>query len=186
MMSLVWPVSALGFLLSMAQEAMTAADRIAEILDAENPIADGTRELTDVRGELLLEHVSFRFPDADADVLHDVNLHLRPGETLAVVGATGAGKSILTNLVPRLWDVTGGRITLDGVDVRELACGSCGRWWRPPSRTRRCSRCRPGRTSPSVGRTRATPTSPRRSRWRRRSSSTTCPSAWRPVSVSRA
>ena len=120
MMSLVWPVSALGFLLSMAQEAMTAADRIAEILDAENPIADGTRELTAIRGELLLEHVSFRFPDADADVLHDVNLHLRPGETLAVVGATGAGKSILTNLVPRLWDVTGGRITLDGVDVREL------------------------------------------------------------------
>ena len=120
MMSLVWPVSALGFLLSMAQEAMTAADRIAEILDAENPIADGTRELTDVRGELALEHVSFRFPDADADVLHDLNLHLRPGETIALVGATGSGKSILTNLIARLWDVTGGRITLDGVDVRDL------------------------------------------------------------------
>ena len=70
MMSLVWPVSALGFLLSMAQESMTAADRIAEILDAEDPITEGTRELTDVRGELALEHVSFRFPDADADVLH--------------------------------------------------------------------------------------------------------------------
>ena len=120
MMSLVWPVSALGFLLSMSQEAMTAADRIAEILDAENPITDGTRELTDVRGELALEHVSFRFPDADVDVLHDLNLHLRPGETIALVGATGSGKSILTNLVARLWDVTGGRITLDGVDVRDL------------------------------------------------------------------
>ena len=120
MMSLVWPVSALGFLLSMAQEAMTAADRIAEIFDAENTIVDGTRELTAVRGELALEHVSFRFPDADADVLHDVNLHLRPGETVALVGATGSGKSILTNLVARLWDVTGGRITLDGVDVRDL------------------------------------------------------------------
>ena len=120
MMSLVWPVSALGFLLSMAQEAMTAADRMAEILDAENTITDGTRELSDVRGELALEHVSFRFPDADTDVLHDVNLHLRPGETIALVGATGSGKSILTNLVARLWDVTGGRITLDGVDVRDL------------------------------------------------------------------
>ena len=120
MMSLVWPVSALGFLLSMAQEAMTAADRIAEILDAENPIADGTRELTDVRGELTLERVAFRFPDADADVLHDINLHLRPGETIALVGATGSGKSILTNLIARLWDVTAGRITLDGVDVRDL------------------------------------------------------------------
>jgi ATP-binding cassette subfamily B protein len=120
MMSLVWPVSALGFLLSMAQESMTAADRIAEILDAENPITEGTRELTDVRGELALEHVSFRFPDADADVLHDLNLHLRPGETIALVGATGSGKSILTNLIARLWDVTRGRITLDGVDVRDL------------------------------------------------------------------
>jgi ATP-binding cassette subfamily B protein len=120
MMSLVWPVSALGFLLSMAQESMTAADRIAEILDAENPITEGTIELTDVRGELALEHVSFRFPDADTDVLHDLNLHLRPGETIALVGATGSGKSILTNLIARLWDVTGGRITLDGVDLREL------------------------------------------------------------------
>ena len=120
MMSLVWPVSALGFLLSMAQESMTAADRISEILDAENPITEGTRELTDVRGELALEHVSFRFPDADADVLHDLNLHLRPGETIALVGATGSGKSILTNLIARLWDVTRGRITLDGVDVRDL------------------------------------------------------------------
>ena len=120
MMSLVWPVSALGFLLSMAQESMTAADRIAEILDAENPIADGTRELVDVRGELALHQVSFRFPDADVDVLHDLDLHLQPGETVALVGATGSGKSILTNLIARLWDVTSGRITLDGVDVREV------------------------------------------------------------------
>jgi len=64
--------------------------------------------------------VSFRFPDADADILHDVSLHLRPGETVALVGATGSGKSILTNLIARLWDVTGGRITLDGVDIRDL------------------------------------------------------------------
>jgi ATP-binding cassette, subfamily B, bacterial len=120
MMSLVWPVSALGFLLAMAQEAMTGADRIAEILDAENTIPDGTREPADVRGELALEHVSFRFADADTDVLHDLNLRLRPGETVALVGATGSGKSILTNLIARLWDVTGGRITLDGVDVRDL------------------------------------------------------------------
>jgi ATP-binding cassette subfamily B protein len=120
MMSLVWPVSALGFLLLMAQESMTAADRIAEILDAENPITDGTLELTDVRGELALEHVSFRFPDADADVLHDLNLHLRPGETIALVAATGSGKSILTKLIARLCDVARGRITLDGVDVRDL------------------------------------------------------------------
>ena len=125
MMSLVWPVSSLGFLLSMAQESMTAADRIAEIFDAENPIVDGTRDLAEVRGALAFEGVGFRFPDAPAaeqggDVLHDVNLRLRPGETVALVGATGSGKTILTNLVSRLWDVTAGRITLDGIDIREL------------------------------------------------------------------
>jgi ATP-binding cassette subfamily B protein len=120
MMSLVWPVTSLGFLLSMAQDAMTAADRIAEIFDAENTIVDGKGDLDRVRGELAFEHVSFRFPDSQSDALHDVNLHLAPGETVALVGATGSGKSILTNLVARLWDVTGGRITLDGVDVRDL------------------------------------------------------------------
>ena len=120
MMSLVWPVTSLGFLLSMTQDAMTAADRIAEIFDAENTIVDGTADLAQVRGELAFEDVSFRFPDSHTDVLHDVNLHLAPGETVALVGATGSGKSILTNLVARLWDVTGGRITLDGVDIRDL------------------------------------------------------------------
>ncbi|WP_331715279.1 ABC transporter ATP-binding protein [Microlunatus sagamiharensis] len=120
MMSLVWPVTSLGFLLSMTQDAMTAADRIAEVFDAEITIVDGPRELEAVRGELAFEHVSFRFPDASEDVLHDVNLHLAPGETVALVGATGSGKTIFTNLVARLWDVTGGRITLDGVDVRDL------------------------------------------------------------------
>ena len=120
MMSLVWPVTSLGFLLSMTQDAMTAADRIAEIFDAENTIVDGTADLAQVRGELAFENVSFRFPDSQSDVLHDVNLRLAPGETVALVGATGSGKSILTNLVARLWDVTGGRITLDGVDVRDL------------------------------------------------------------------
>jgi ATP-binding cassette subfamily B protein len=125
MMSLVWPVSSLGFLLAMAQESMTAADRIAEIFDAPNPITDGGRDLPEVRGALAFEGVGFRFPDVPAsdeggDVLHDINLRLRPGETVALVGPTGSGKTILTNLVSRLWDVTAGRITLDGVDIREL------------------------------------------------------------------
>ena len=120
MVSLVWPVTSLGFLLSMTQDAMTAADRIAEVFDAEITIKDGALELDDVRGELRFENVSFRFPDADVDVLHDVDLRIAPGETVALVGATGSGKTIFTNLVARLWDVTGGRITLDGVDVRDL------------------------------------------------------------------
>ena len=123
MMSLVWPVTSLGFLLSMTQDAMTAADRIAEVFDAEITIKDGALELDEVRGELVFEDVSFRFPDAgesEPDVLHHIDLRLAPGETVALVGATGSGKTTFTNLVARLWDVTGGRITIDGVDVRDL------------------------------------------------------------------
>ena len=120
MLSLIWPVAATGFLLSMSQDAMTAADRIAEIFDEPETISDGPRTLTDVAGELRFEKVAFRFPDAEADVLYDLNLTIRPGETLALVGGTGSGKSTFTALVPRLADVTAGRILLDGVDIREL------------------------------------------------------------------
>ncbi|HLT62194.1 MAG TPA: ABC transporter ATP-binding protein, partial [Microlunatus sp.] len=120
LLSLVWPIAALGLLLSQAQEAMTAADRIAEIFDTENEITDGPKQLAEVRGEVRFEGAAFRFPDADTDVLHDLNLTIEPGETVAVVGATGSGKTALTALVPRLYDVTAGRITIDGVDVRDL------------------------------------------------------------------
>jgi len=120
MLSLVWPVAALGFLLAMSQEAMTAADRIAEIFDAENEIVDGTEVLTEVRGALRLEDVGFHYPGDEADVLHDVNLELRTGETIALVGATGSGKSALAALVPRLYDVTAGSVQIDGVDIRDL------------------------------------------------------------------
>jgi len=121
MLSLVWPVSSLGVILAMAQEAMTASARILEIFDTEPAVVGGTRRLDAPRGHLRFEHVDFAFPDApDEPVLRDVCLDLRPGETVAVVGATGSGKTALTALVPRLYDVSAGRVTLDGVDVREL------------------------------------------------------------------
>lgn len=124
MLSLIWPVESLGTILAMAQEAMTSADRISEILDTESTITDGPDELVDPRGHLVFENVSFRFSPDSADVLHDINLDLAPGTTLALVGATGSGKTTLTSLVPRLYDVTGGRITIDGYDVRDLTLKS--------------------------------------------------------------
>ncbi|MDX6282004.1 MAG: ATP-binding cassette, subfamily bacterial [Kribbellaceae bacterium] len=124
MLSLIWPVESLGTILAMAQEAMTSADRISEILDTESTITDGPDELVDPRGHLVFENVSFRFDPDSADVLHDINLDLAPGTTLALVGATGSGKTTLTSLVPRLYDVTGGRITIDGYDVRDLTLKS--------------------------------------------------------------
>ncbi|WP_232549503.1 ABC transporter ATP-binding protein [Propioniciclava soli] len=120
MLSLIWPVAALGFLLSMTQDAMTAADRVCEILDAPETIVDGPRVLDAPRGALRFTDVAFRFPDADDDVLHGVNLTVAPGETVALVGGTGSGKSTLTALVARLADVTAGSVTIDGVDVRDL------------------------------------------------------------------
>ncbi|HEX8510387.1 MAG TPA: ABC transporter ATP-binding protein, partial [Propionibacteriaceae bacterium] len=120
MLSLVWPVASLGFLLSMAQDAMTAADRICEIFDAENEITDGDIHLADVRGEVRFRGAGFRFPDGDRDVLHDLDLVIAPGETVAVVGSTGSGKTAFTALVPRLYDVTAGAILIDGVDIRDL------------------------------------------------------------------
>ncbi|WP_239063272.1 ABC transporter ATP-binding protein [Streptomyces sp. SID13031] len=124
MLSLIWPVESLGTILAMAQEAMTSADRISEILDTESTITDGPDELVNPRGHLVFENVSFRFDPDSADVLHDINLDLAPGTTLALVGATGSGKTTLTALVPRLYDVTGGRIVIDGYDVRDLTLKS--------------------------------------------------------------
>ncbi|MEV8631718.1 ABC transporter ATP-binding protein [Streptosporangium sp. NPDC051023] len=121
MLQLVWPISALGFILVMGQEAMTAADRVMEVLDTEPEIVGGTGVIERPRGHLRFEGVGFRFPGAAEPVLHDVWLEVRPGETVAVVGATGSGKTTLTSLVPRLHDVTAGRITVDGHDVRELS-----------------------------------------------------------------
>jgi ATP-binding cassette subfamily B protein len=124
MLSLVWPIAALGVILAMAQEAMTAADRVNEIFDTKSAITSGTRVLEGARGHLRFEKVGFHFPDSDQPVLHDLDLEVLPGETVAVVGATGAGKTALTGLVPRLYDVTSGQITIDGVDVRELTLDS--------------------------------------------------------------
>ena len=120
LLSLVWPVASLGVILAMAQEAMTSSARILEIFDIQPDIVGGTRTIAEPRGHLRFEGVEFAFPDSDAPVLRGVDLEIRPGETVALVGATGSGKTVLTALVPRLFDVTAGRVTIDGVDIREL------------------------------------------------------------------
>ena len=128
-LQLVWPIDALGWILAIGQEAATAAERVYEVLDTPVEIADlpGAIPLGRVRGRLRLEGVGFRYPGADRPVLHDVSLKVEPGETLALVGATGSGKTTLVSLVPRLYDVTKGRITLDGHDLRGLRLESLRR-----------------------------------------------------------
>jgi ATP-binding cassette subfamily B protein len=120
MLQLVWPISSLGYILAMGQEAMTSADRVREVLDTEPDIVGGPVVIERPRGHVRFEGAGFRHPGSDRPVLHDVWLDVRPGETVAVVGATGSGKTTLTALVPRLCDVTEGRVTIDGHDVRDL------------------------------------------------------------------
>src|SRR6195952_4475728 len=121
MLSLVWPIASLGFLLSMTQESMTAANRVAEIFDAPREITDGPQRDAPRGGRLELVDVGFRFPDSGEWALRHVNVAVEPGETLALVGAHGPGKSVLVSLLSRLYDVTEGAILIDGIDVRELS-----------------------------------------------------------------
>lgn len=120
LLSLAWPVGSLGFLLSFMREAQTAADRVCEVFDAPLTVVSGTRRISDPRGAVSLRGVSFRFDDAATPTLTDVTLDIAPGETVALVGGTGSGKSTVVSLIPRLQDVTGGAVLIDGVDVRDL------------------------------------------------------------------
>ncbi|HUR48478.1 MAG TPA: ABC transporter ATP-binding protein [Acidimicrobiales bacterium] len=121
---LIWPVEALGWILAIAEEAETGAQRIFEVFDTEPEIAErkGARNLTSGKGQgrIRFESVRFTYPDTKQEILRGVDLEIEPGETMAIVGATGSGKTTLLSLVPRLYDPTSGRVTLDGVDVRDL------------------------------------------------------------------
>ncbi|WP_183100664.1 ABC transporter ATP-binding protein [Nocardioides pelophilus] len=110
------------FMLMMVPRASVSADRIAEILDTETSIVLPAVPVTEVPvgGHLDLEDVGLTYPGAEAPVLDGVSLSVRPGQTVAVIGSTGAGKTTLVNLVPRLLDATAGRVLVDGVDVRDL------------------------------------------------------------------
>ncbi|MFJ5272206.1 ABC transporter ATP-binding protein [Streptomyces sp. NPDC088358] len=144
-LALRWPVDSIGFLLAMSQEAATATERYFEVMDARpessdtsasadaaagaGPHADaGADAVADAAtgpgdGGLRFHGVRFRYPDAPADtppVLEHIDLHIRSGESMALVGATGTGKTTLTALVPRLHEVTSGRITLDGEDITAM------------------------------------------------------------------
>ncbi|MEU0127265.1 MULTISPECIES: ABC transporter ATP-binding protein [unclassified Streptomyces] len=138
-LALRWPVESIGFLLAISQESATAADRFFEVMDvAEEPAPgspDGAAGGTAGSGKdagagatrgadgIVFEGVEFRYPDAEPGsppVLARIDLRIRPGETMALVGATGCGKTTLTALVPRLHDVTGGRILLDGEDIASM------------------------------------------------------------------
>lgn len=107
----------------MLPRAAVAAERIDEVVRTESSIkeVDEPEKLTSHDGVISFEHVNFKYPGAEEDVLHDIDFVARPGETTAIIGSTGCGKSTLVNLIPRLYDVSDGRILLDGKDIRNIS-----------------------------------------------------------------
>ena len=123
MMQIIMGFLMLCMISIMLPRAAVAADRVEEVLKSETMIHDPKQEKhfpEDGKGVLTFDHVSFRYPGADEDVLEDITFTAKPGETTAIIGSTGSGKSTLVNLIPRFYDVTSGDITLDGVDIREV------------------------------------------------------------------
>jgi ATP-binding cassette subfamily B protein len=123
---LTFPLEILAWIMALAGEAESAAVRIYEVFDTEPVIKDesGAITITAVRGEVRFENVSFAYDGSDRTVLEGIDLAISPGEAIAVVGATGSGKTTLVTLLTRLYDPTEGRITLDGHDLRDLTVSS--------------------------------------------------------------
>ena len=119
---LFFPVAQLGFIITQFGQAAASADRIFEILDAKSDIVDKPNaiELPSVKGEVKFENVTFRYFHGGDPVLSEVTFEAKPGERIALLGATGSGKSTIINLLPRFYDPTEGRITVDGHDLRDI------------------------------------------------------------------
>jgi len=122
------PVRSLGWIVMWFSRAQSSGERIYEILDAESAVKEkpGAIELTDVKGHVRFERVSFGY-DAISPVLREVDLEAHPGQVVALLGPTGSGKTTIVNLMPRFYDVTGGRITIDGIDIRDVTLASLRR-----------------------------------------------------------
>ena len=124
MLLLRTPIQALSGLNGTFAAIGTASKSIFTMLNAAPEEDKGTAELKNVRGEIRFDHVSLRYPGADKDALHDINLTIKPGEHVAFVGQSGAGKSTIVNLVPRFLEPMEGRVLIDGVDVRDITLES--------------------------------------------------------------
>lgn len=124
-----FPMGQLGFIISQVSQASASADRIFEILDAPNDVTDrpDATPLPPLKGEVAFRNVTFRYFGSSEPVLADINLVARPGETVALLGATGSGKTTIINLIPRFYDVSEGQVLIDGHDVRDVKLESLRR-----------------------------------------------------------
>ncbi|HIE38773.1 MAG TPA: ABC transporter ATP-binding protein [Anaerolineae bacterium] len=125
----MFPMMMLGAILAMISQAAASAVRVFEILDTRSEVkeAPDARPMPPIEGRVGFEHVTFRYFESGEDVLKEVSFDAEPGQKVALLGATGSGKSTIINLIPRLYDVTEGRVTIDGIDVREVTLESLRR-----------------------------------------------------------
>jgi len=120
---LIWPIRNLGRIIVSASTGMVSYGRLMEVVkQAREPLRDGTHQPTGpVRGDLVFEDVSFMYSDGKSDALKNISFHVKPGQAIALLGSTGSGKTSLVNLLPRFHEYTGGRILLDGVELKEYS-----------------------------------------------------------------
>jgi len=120
LMQLMWPIRMLGFIINVSKEAMASGQRIFEILDTKSEVEESpdAKPLPQIAGHVKFENVSFKYETSDELVLKNFSLDVDPGETVAILGATGSGKSTLINLIPRFYDPTSGVITIDNIDIK--------------------------------------------------------------------
>ena len=117
---LTWPVASVGWVTSIIQRAAASQERINEFLNTRPEIKNPTHEPEDIKGTIEFKHVSFTYPGSGTKALKDISFKLEPGNVLAIVGKTGAGKSTIANLITRLYDVSGGEILVDGKNIRNI------------------------------------------------------------------
>ncbi|MBK9331082.1 MAG: ABC transporter ATP-binding protein [Ignavibacteria bacterium] len=122
---LTWPMIAFGWIINLIQRAAPSMQRILNIINVKPDIADNENtdmNITekDIKGDIVFENVSFKYPLSNNFTLKDINLNIRRGTTLGIIGHTGSGKSTLINLIPRAWDITSGRILIGGIDIKKI------------------------------------------------------------------
>ncbi|MDX5348636.1 MAG: ABC transporter ATP-binding protein/permease, partial [Hymenobacteraceae bacterium] len=121
---LTWPVTSLGWTASLVQRAAASQERINEFMLTKTSIVSRQNIRQEIEGDIVFENVNFTYPDTGIHALKDISFRIKPGQTLAVIGNTGSGKSTIANLLPRLYDVSTGHIYIDGVDVRDYNLSS--------------------------------------------------------------
>ncbi|PJF41758.1 MAG: ABC transporter ATP-binding protein [Chloroflexi bacterium] len=119
---LAQPMRFLGFVILLTTQAISSSERVFEVLDTPDPLVNkpGTPPMPPIKGHVRFENVNFAYDGENRSVLHEINIDAQPGQVIALLGATGSGKTSVVNLIPRFYDVTGGRVTIDDIDVRDV------------------------------------------------------------------